>query len=101
MSQGLRRIARRRLQLQAMSSLQRQQLQQALQPWQQPLALADRALALLHALSRHPLWLLAGAGAIAALSPGRTRLWLQRGWIAAHFVYTLIGKSRKTSGAIT
>lgn len=88
-------LAERRAQLVAEAARQRIVLAQAIEPWKEPLAVADRGLAALDALRRHPLWLLGAIGVIGALGTllGRTpaRRWLGRGWVAWRLLRQLPG----------
>lgn len=79
MNRELQRLAERRNRLVTEAAAQRLVLARQMAPWQPRLALADRGIAALRYLRRHPA-LLAGAGLLAAaLRPRFSSVWLQRG----------------------
>lgn len=88
MTSRLAQLVLRRQQLVERSQAQRGDLANSLAPWRGPLALADRGLAGLRFLGRHPAWLMGGL-ILLARHPALTGKWLQRGWLILHVVQTL------------
>lgn len=79
MNRELQRLAERRNRLVTLAATQRMVLARQTVPWQPRLALADRGIAAVRYVRRHPA-LLAGAGLLAAvLRPRLSSVWLQRG----------------------
>lgn len=74
-------LAARRQQLVALAAAQRTTLAHDMAPWRARLALADRGVAALQYVRRHPALMLGAALLLAALRPRRTGTWLQRGWL--------------------
>ena len=74
-------LAARRQQLVALAAAQRTILAHDMAPWRARLALADRGVAALQYVRRHPALMLGAALLLAALHPRRTGTWLQRGWL--------------------
>jgi hypothetical protein len=74
-------LAARRQQLVALAAAQRTILAHDMAPWHARLALADRGVAALQYVRRHPALMLGAALLLAALRPRRTGTWLQRGWL--------------------
>lgn len=74
-------LAARRQQLVALAAAQRTILANDMEPWRARLALADRGVAALQYVRRHPALMLGAALLLAALRPRRTGTWLQRGWL--------------------
>jgi hypothetical protein len=74
-------LAARRQQLVALVAAQRTVLAHDMAPWRARLALADRGVAALQYVGRHPALMLGAALLLAALRPRRTGKWLQRGWL--------------------
>ncbi len=94
MNGELERIAERRRWLVSQAAAQRFVLGQEMMQWKPRLALADRGIAILRYVRRHPA-LLAGAGVVAMLlRPRRGAVWLQRGIIAWQLVSRLRGIRR-------
>lgn len=84
MNSTLDRLAERRERLVAQASAQRDLLAQQMAPWRARLALADRGVAALRSIRRHPAMLLSVILLLAAIRPrraGRSRrsLWMT-GW---------------------
>ena len=75
-------LAARRQQLVALAAAQRTILAHDMAPWRARLALADRGVAALQYVRRHPALMLGASLLLAALRPQRTGKWLQRGWLA-------------------
>lgn len=89
MNGELQRLAVRRQRLVAQAAAQRAVLAQQAAPWRPRLALADRGVAVLCYVRRHPA-LLAGAGVlVAALRPRISGIWLQRGLMLWQVVSSL------------
>jgi hypothetical protein len=85
MNGKLTQLAARRERLVAQAAAQRTALVQDLEPWRAPLALADRGMAALRYVRRHP-GLLAGAAlVIVALRPRRAGKWIRFAWIGWQF----------------
>jgi len=81
MNRKLARLAERRGLLVAQAAVQRTALELNLAPWRARLALADKGVAAVHYVRRHPALMLGAALLVAALRPRRVGTWLQRGWI--------------------
>lgn len=81
MNRKLTRLAERRRQLVARAAAQRTALAHDLAPWRARLALADRGIAALRYLRRHPALMVGAALLLVALRPRRVGTWLQRGWV--------------------
>jgi hypothetical protein len=81
MNKKLAQLAERRSQLVARAAAQRTALAHNLEPWRTPLALADRGIAALRYVRRHPPWMMGAAFLFAALRPRSVGKWLQRGWM--------------------
>lgn len=86
------RLAERRERLVAQAAAQRTALAQNLAPWRAPLALADRGVAALHCLARHPALLVVATLAIAAWRPRRLGQGLGLVWGAWRFGRRLLGR---------
>lgn len=82
MNRKLTHLAERRSQLVARAAAQRTALAHDLAPWRARLALADRGIAALRYVKRHPALMVGAALLLAALRPRRVGTWLQRGWVA-------------------
>jgi hypothetical protein len=87
----LHELAQRRETLVAQSTAQRATLAASIEPWRQPLALADHGLAAVRVIARHPVWIAAGIGLFAAIKPARIGLWLGRGLVAWRLLRSLRG----------
>lgn len=85
-------LAERRERLVAQASAQRKALAENIEPWRAPLALADRGLAALSFLRRHPAWIVGGGVALASLRLGGTVKWLRRGWLTWQVARKLLGR---------
>ena len=87
-------LAKRREHLVAQAAEQRLFLAQQIETWRAPLALADRGLAAVRYIKRHPICA-AGAslGLFTAMRSSRASRWFQRGWMAWQVVRKLGGKS--------
>ncbi len=81
MNRKLTRLAERRRQLVARAAAQRTALAHDLAPWRARLALADRGIAALRYVRRHPALMVGAALLLVALRPRRVGTWLQRGWV--------------------
>ena len=82
MNRKLTALAERRHRLVAQAARQRTDMAQNLRPWRARLALADRGLAALRSIRRHPMLVVGAALLLAALRPQRAGTWLHRGWLA-------------------
>ena len=91
MSDKLIRLAERRERLVAQAAAQRMALEQNIEPWRVPLALADQGLTALRFIKSHPALIVGGGILFAMLKPGSVGKWLQRGWIT----WQIINKLRK------
>ena len=60
MSDKLAGLAKRRERLVAQATVQREILAQSIKPWLVPLTLADRGLAVLNFVKKHPGWMIVG-----------------------------------------
>lgn len=81
MNQKLAQLAERRSQLVARAAAQRTALAHNLEPWRTRLALADRGIAALRYVRRHPALMVGAALLLAALRQRRVGKLLQRGWV--------------------
>lgn len=89
MNFNLQNIAQRRSHLQTVAASQRVELEQCVERFRAPLALADRGVEAIRFVRRNPL-VLAGASALfVALRRYRISKWLQRGWLAWQLVRRL------------
>jgi hypothetical protein len=79
MNNKLAQLAARRQQLVAQAADQRTTLAHSLEPWRARLSLADRGIAGLRYIRRHPALLVGAALLLAALRPRGVGKWLQRG----------------------
>lgn len=79
MNDKLAQLAARRQQLVTQAADQRTVLAYDLAPWRARLALADRGVAALRYIRRHPVLMLGAALVFAALRLRQTGKWLQRG----------------------
>ena len=79
MNNKLAQLAARRQQLVAQAADQRTALAHNLEPWRARLALADRGIAGLRYIRRHPALMVGAALLLAALRPRGVGKWLQRG----------------------
>lgn len=86
------RLAERRERLVAQAAAQRAALAQNLAPWRAPLALADRGVAALRYVRRHPALLVVATLTIAALRPQRLGRRLGLVWGAWRFGRRLLGR---------
>jgi hypothetical protein len=82
MNKKLTRLAERRRLLVAQAAVQRTALTLNLAPWRARLALADKGLAAIRYVRRHPALMVGAALLLATLRPRRVGTWLQRGWLA-------------------
>ena len=89
MNQKKARLAERREHLIAEAAVQRAALGRNMEPLRAPLAKADRGLAALRYIRQHPVWLVGGVAAVAALRRFRTGKWLTRGVLAWQMVRKL------------
>jgi hypothetical protein len=90
MNERLQRLAERRQQLVARAAVQRAALAQHIEPWRTPLALADRGLAAVRYVRRHPGLVIGAAALLAVLRPTRAGRWLQRSWVLVSVVRKLL-----------
>ena len=80
MNAQLTEIVRRRAALVAQAAAQRSELGRWVQPWQTPLALVDRGIALARRVRAHPLALAIGVLLLFRLGSGRWSAWAGRLW---------------------
>ncbi|MDP2431218.1 MAG: YqjK-like family protein [Pseudomonadota bacterium] len=92
MRKNLAQLAERREHLVARAAAQRTVLAESIEPWRAPLAWADRGLAMLSVLKRHPVWIVGGVAAFASLRIDRAGKWLRRGWVTWQVVQKLRGR---------
>jgi hypothetical protein len=92
MSDTLSPLALRRIALVAQAAEQRIALAASIEPWRQPLALADRGLAALQVIGKYPVWIASGAVSLALLRPTRVGTWLRRCWLAWRLLQGLRGR---------
>jgi len=82
MKRKLTILAERRRQLVAQAAAQRSLIARTAAPWRARLAWADRGIAAVRSLRRHPAMMVGAALLLAALRPQRAGKWLHRGWLA-------------------
>lgn len=82
MNARLAQLAFRKETLVARAALQRDQIENALRPWRQPLAVADKAVEAYGFLKRHPAIVAALVAALVIWQPRRLLRWTARGWVA-------------------
>jgi hypothetical protein len=83
MNGKLLRLAQRRESLILESEMQRTQLAQAVDAWRGPLAMADKGLAIIDTIKKHPVWLAGGSAILLKLiRPSRIGKWFSRGLVA-------------------
>ena len=75
-------LVQRRQQLVAQAAAQRTLLAQDFAPWRAPLTLADRGIAALGYVRRHPALLVGATLLMVVWRPKRAGVWLSRGWLA-------------------
>jgi hypothetical protein len=92
MTRNLQELSRRRDALVALAAAHRAALAENIQPWRQPLALADQGMAAVRAIARHPVWIAAAVAVLAALKPARVMPWLGRGMGAWRLLCRLRGR---------
>lgn len=80
MNARLTAIARRRTSLVAQVAAQRTEFGRLVQPWQMPLAFADRGMALARRLRAHPLVVAVGVALFTWMGRGRLGVWVGRIW---------------------
>jgi hypothetical protein len=93
MSKKLIKLAKRRERLILESTRQRAQLVEIADIWREPLALADKGLAAIRFVKKHPI-IMAGGSAILlkTLGPSRVGKWLSQGLIVWQFMRKLQSK---------
>jgi hypothetical protein len=83
MNGKLLRLAQRRESLILESEKQRTQLTQAVDAWRGPLEMADKGLAVIDTIKKHPIWLAGGSAILLKLiRPSRIGKWFSRGLVA-------------------
>lgn len=82
-------LAQRRERLVDEIAVQRVVLEQGIEPWRAPLALADRGITALQYIRSHPQWLLGGVVLFVALRPARVGKWVGRGLVAWQMLHRL------------
>lgn len=75
---------------------QRLALRWEMEPWQVPLALADRGITALRYVRRHPQWMVGIVILLTAARPAVLWRWLERGLITWQVAKTLGAGHRKT-----
>jgi len=81
MNAKLIEMAERRKTLVARVANQRAELSQALAPWREVLAVADRGWVAVRYIRSHAALLAGGAAFVAPFAPWRVARWLRRGWL--------------------
>ncbi len=89
MNGELQRLAARRQRLVAQAAAQRAVLAQQAAPWRARFALADRGVAVLRYVHRHPALLAVTGVLVAVLRPRYSGIWLQRGLMLWQIVSSL------------
>jgi hypothetical protein len=74
-------MAERRKTLVARAATQRAELSQALSPWREALAVADRCWVSVRYIRNHAALLAGVAAFVVPLRPWRVARWLRRGWL--------------------
>lgn len=97
MNKKLLKLAQRRERLVSETEKQRNQLAQAVDGLRAPLAMADKGLAAISYIKKHPVWMV-GGGVIGSsilmkvLQPGRLGKWFGRGLFAWQMIRKLQNK---------
>jgi hypothetical protein len=78
MNMRIATLRHRRSLLIARAALQREQLAQALQPWQKPLAVADAVAEMARAVRQHPVFAAVGTSLFLSFTRHRWLLWAGR-----------------------
>lgn len=81
MNAKLIELAERRKTLVARAATQRAELSQALAPWREALAVADRGWVAVRYIRSHAALLVGVAAFVAPFGPWRLARWLRRGWL--------------------
>lgn len=81
MNPRLTELALKKEALVARAAMQRDQIEDALLPWRQPLALADKAVEGYAFLKRHPGIVVALAAAAVIWQPRRLLRWVSKSWV--------------------
>jgi hypothetical protein len=83
MNEKLLSLARRRESLVLEAEKQRMQLVQVVDIWRAPLALADKGLAAISYIKKHPVWMVGGGALLMkVIRPSRIGKWFSRGLFA-------------------
>jgi hypothetical protein len=86
-------LAQRRERLILEAARQREQIAQIADSWRPPLAMADKGLAAVSFIKKHPIWMAGGSALVLkVLRPRRIGKWFQRGLLAWQLVRKLRGK---------
>lgn len=90
MNSKLAQLAKRRQMLIEQAARQRTTMSRAAEPWRNVLTQADKGVAVLRYLRRHPVWFAAGGGLmLTILGPSRVLRWLGRGWLGLQMLNNL------------
>lgn len=81
MSKKLELLAERRQSLVAEAAIQRTVLVHNIEPLRRTLAVADRALTMVHYVKAHPILILGATTLFGILQPTRFGKWLSNGWV--------------------
>lgn len=97
MNEKLLKLAQRRENLVLEAEKQRMQLAQVVDAWRAPLALADKGLAAISYIKKHPVWMVGGSviGSsilMKVLRLGRIGKWFSRGLFAWQMIRKLQNK---------
>jgi hypothetical protein len=90
MNNKLLELAQKREHLIQEAAEQRVQLAQAMDAWRKPLALADKGVAAVTFIKKHPIWMAGGSAILLkVLQPTGVGKWVSRGWVAWQLVRKL------------
>jgi hypothetical protein len=93
MNRKLQKLVQKREHLVLQAEKQREQLVQIVEVWRAPLAIADKGLAVISFIKKHPAWLVGGSAIFLKLvRPNRIGKWLGRGWVAWQLMRKLQSK---------
>jgi len=95
MNARLTAIARQRAALVTQAAAQRSELGRWLQPWQKPLSLVDRGIALARHVRANPLALAIGVLLLFRLGSGRWSVWAGRFWTGWQIYQSLHGRQSR------
>jgi hypothetical protein len=95
MNENLLRLAKRRERLVTDAQAQRLVIEQNVNVWRKPLAMADQGLHALRYIRNHPMLIAGGSAALLSTRrPGGIGKWFRRGWVAWQILRRFSNKSK-------